>query len=292
MRKKEKGIRLLQQPYHSETLMSQLQPLSIVKHGEEVITTYGGKLLTRSRHSLKYGILDFGRVVGEYLPFIETAIRPCQYDLKISYGVQELKVYSDKFIEDGETYQRMLILFSSSNGTYPMLFNSGLFRQVCSNGMMININRDIEAKSRHYTNAIELKLKQLKLALPNFEEEIIAQLNFIRMMKNSNISLRQVYTGILNINANEPRKVAIERARLLGKNLLKSPSDAIRFPLDERQERSLTHPLELVRGDIKTKDIELPRMQVYNCYTEAFNRRLHAVNFRENQRIKELITIE
>ena len=292
MKKKEKGILLSKEPFHAKQLEDQLKSLAIFKNNDEVITRYNGAILSRSIHSAKYGLFDFGTVVSENLALIESIIQPVQYDLKIRYGTQELKIYSDKFIEDGEIYQRMLILFSSSNGAYPMLFNAGLFRQVCGNGMMVNTRSGIVSKTKHYKNAIDKKVLELKHSLPSFETEIIEQLNFIRTMKKSTISLRQVYSGILNLKENEPRKVAIERIRLLGKNLLKSPSDAIRFSLDERQQRSLTHPLELVRGESQTKDIELPRIQLYNCYTEAFNRRLHAVNFRENQRIKELITTD
>ena len=125
MKTSKKGIIALDQPFNYNTLKEQLQPLSIFRKGEHVITEYEGKRLAKSVRSNRYGLLDFGPLVQDNLEQIEKIIQPVRYDLKINYGVQELKIYSDKFEDEGEIFQRMFVLFSSSNGTYPMRFDVG-----------------------------------------------------------------------------------------------------------------------------------------------------------------------
>lgn len=71
--------------------------------------------------------------------------------------------------------------------------------------------------------------------------------------------------------------------------LLTSSSDAIDFNLSFEQKSGLSRPLELVDESRHKADIQIPKIQVMNCYTESYNQRLHAVNWRENQRIKKLL---
>ncbi len=96
MKTSKKGIIALDQPFNYNTLKEQLQPLSIFRKGEHVITEYEGKRLAKSARSNRYGLLDFGPLVQDNLEQIEKIIQPVRYDLKINYGVQELKIYSDK----------------------------------------------------------------------------------------------------------------------------------------------------------------------------------------------------
>jgi hypothetical protein len=103
------------------------------------------------------------------------------------------------------------------------------------------------------------------------------------------VSLRKIYAGLLQSKEFEPRKVAVERVNKLSTMLLTSSSDAIDFRLSFEQKRGLSRPLELVEESKHTADIQIPKIQVLNCYTESYNQRLHAVNWRENQRIKRLL---
>jgi hypothetical protein len=292
MKKSKKGINVLDQSYDSRLIIEQLQPLSIYRERDQIITKYNGNVLASSYRSEKYGLLDFGNLVQENLSQIEATVQPVKYDLNINYGVQQLKIYSDTFKDDGEIYQRMFTLFSSSNGTYPMLFNMGLFRQICSNGLMIHTANGFETKTKHYAIAIQNKIQLLHDHMPQFLQDIDLQLDFIRSLKKEEISLRQLYSGLLDSKENEPKKNAIERVNKFGNKLLTSPSDAVQKLLDEKQIRSLTHPLELALNKETTKDLMIPKIQAFNCYTEVFNRRLQAVNFKENKRIKELLMVD
>lgn len=283
------SVCLTKRTFNANELISKVSPLKIFRRNDEIHTHYGNEVICKSILSQKYGILDFSNLVQETLPLIESAVRPVKYDLTIKNGVQQLKVYSDKFHDDGEIYQRMFTLFSSSNGAYPLLFNAGLFRQVCSNGLMIDTSESVSAIARHYTHSIEQKILMLKKSLPVFENEIQSQLQFLRKLKTETVSLRKIYAGLLQSKEFEPRKVAVERVNKLSTMLLTSSSDAIDFRLSFEQKRGLSRPLELVEESRHTADIQIPKIQVLNCYTESYNQRLHAVNWRENQRIKRLL---
>ena len=286
---KEAGILVLKQQFNADSILKQVEPHHIFRQNSQIITQYGDEIICKSEKSEKYGILNFAELIQTTLPLIESVVKPVHYDLTLRKGVQQLKIYSEKIKDDDEIYQRMFTLFSSSNGAYPMLFNAGLFRQVCSNGLMIDTSESVSAISKHYTHSIEQKVQTLKKSLPVFEEEIQSQLAFLRSLKRESVSLRKIYKGLLHSKETEPRKVALERVKKLGKNLLESPSDAIDFKLSWEQKRGLLHPLELIEETKYTADIQIPKIQVMNCYTESYNNRLHAVNWKENQRIKRLL---
>jgi hypothetical protein len=286
---KETGILVLKQKFQADSLLKQVEPHHIFRQNGQIITQYGNEIICKSEKSEKYGILNFAELIQTTLPLIESAVKPVFYDLTLRKGVQQLKIYSEKIKDDNEIYQRMFTLFSSSNGAYPLLFNAGLFRQVCSNGLMIDTSESVSAISRHYTHSIEQKILMLKKSLPVFENEIQSQLQFLRKLKTETVSLRKIYAGLLQSKEFEPRKVAVERVNKLSTMLLTSSSDAIDFRLSFEQKRGLSRPLELVEESRHTADIQIPKIQVLNCYTESYNQRLHAVNWRENQRIKRLL---
>jgi hypothetical protein len=286
---KETGILVLKQKFQADSLLKQVEPHHIFRQNGQIITQYGNEIICKSEKSEKYGILNFAELIQTTLPLIESAVKPVFYDLTLRKGVQQLKIYSEKIKDDNEIYQRMFTLFSSSNGAYPLLFNAGLFRQVCSNGLMIDTSESVSAISRHYTHSIEQKILMLKKSLPVFENEIQSQLQFLRKLKTETVSLRKIYAGLLQSKEFEPRKVAVERVNKLSTMLLTSSSDAIDFRLSFEQKRGLSRPLELVEESKHTADIQIPKIQVLNCYTESYNQRLHAVNWRENQRIKRLL---
>jgi len=286
---KETGILVLKQKFQADSLLKQVEPHNIFRQNGQIITQYGDEIICKSEKSEKYGILNFAELIQTTLPLIESAVKPVFYDLTLRKGVQQLKIYSEKIKDDNEIYQRMFTLFSSSNGAYSLLFNAGLFRQVCSNGLMIDTSESVSAISRHYTHSIEQKILMLKKSLPVFENEIQSQLQFLRKLKTETVSLRKIYAGLLQSKEFEPRKVAVERVNKLSTMLLTSSSDAIDFRLSFEQKRGLSRPLELVKESKHTADIQIPKIQVLNCYTESYNQRLHSVNWRENQRIKRLL---
>jgi hypothetical protein len=291
MRSKRTAISIchINQAFEASKLIKQVEPHKIFRRKDQIFTQYENEIICKSYKSEKYGILDFSNLVHETLPLIEKVVKPVKYDLTLRKGVQQLKLYSEKIHDDGEIYQRMFTLFSSSNGSYPMLFNAGLFRQVCSNGLMIDTSESVSAISKHYTNSIEQKILMLKKSLPVFENEIQSQLQFLRTLKTETVSLRKIYSGLLQSKESEPRKIAVERVNKLSTMLQKSPSDAIDFHLTFEQKRGLSRPMELVDESKNTADIQIPKIQVMNCYTESYNNRLHSVNWKENQRIKRLL---
>ncbi|MBU3659597.1 MAG: hypothetical protein FGM14_07000 [Flavobacteriales bacterium] len=154
---------------------------------------------------------------------------------------------------------------------------------------MVNTYEALSVKTKHYQAAIEHKILSLKKALPLFESEIEEQLLFLKRLNKETISLRKVYARLLQSKEAEPRKSAIKRIENLSNMLLSSPTDALKLNLSFEQKRSLKRPIELVEATKSTADIEIPKIQILNCYTESYNKRLHAVNWRENQRIKEIL---
>lgn len=284
-----KGILIMQRAFDSSELMKKVEPHKIVRRSNQIVTFYEDKIISKSEKSDKYGILDFSQLISDNIPLIEKVVKPVKYDLTLQRGIQQLKLYSEKMMEDGEVYQRMFTIFSSSNGLYPMHFNAGLFRQVCSNGLMLGTAESFSSSSKHFTKSIDQKIRMLQASLPTFEEEIEDQLLVLRRLKIESVSLRKIYKGLLQSKTSEPRKTAVKRVEKLSEMLQNSSSYAIDFQLSFEQKRGLKRPLELIEESKFTADTQVPKIQILNCYTESYNNRIHAINWRENQRIKDLL---
>jgi hypothetical protein len=59
--------------------------------------------------------------------------------------------------------------------------------------------------------------------------------------------------------------------------------------LNEKQLLSLINPKQLIFGDELCEDIRFEGLTIYNCYTEIFRYRNHAVIEKENRRIEEIL---
>ncbi|MEI7594592.1 MAG: DUF932 domain-containing protein [Bacteroidota bacterium] len=289
-KRKHIGICLQKENYNQTEIDTLVKPLEIFKRDGKVNTFYADELISQARCSHKYGVFDFGNIVREILPKVENHINPIDFSLRIQSGVQELKLFADKFEINNSVYQKMLVLSSSSNGASPLLMNIGLFRQVCSNGLMAGVgNNDFKIITKHFNNTIELNSRLLTERMDLVEETIFKQLEFINKMENEQVSYKKCIDNLMLKPNTDERKTLFQSIKKFGVNLLSSESDKLDLTLNEFQINALNNPVGLLRNEEGFEDVIIPKINAYNCYTEVFRFAYHFINERENRRISEIL---
>lgn len=288
-KKKRASIIVDHASYDYSQLKDCLQMLSINKTGSNVVTRICGSKTCEMLPSDRYGIFDFSNFLIDTLPVVSQNFDIEYVDLKLERGVQEFKAYSKEIEIDKEIFKPVFTVFSSSNGYYPLIICVGLFRLICSNGLMVPFNNNqFNVKLKHYSKSIPFVETDFKERLPFLSEEIAENIRLIQDLKGERISFRETVHKLLhNKSDNEERITMLNNLKRFSNNIIKSPTDAIN-PADfsENQLNSIQNPLGLLNGESpKFEDLELDKYRVYNLYTEIFKKRNTSVIAQENSRI-------
>ena len=280
----------MEEPFHPEVVLEATAPLRIIRKKKQVITLYNDQTLATITCSDKYGVLDFTGLVRDSITGIADAIKPETFNLRIERGLQELKLFGPELEIDRLVFQKMVVLFSSSNGQHPLMIDAGLFRQVCSNGMMAGDGENhFSIRTRHYAMALNRHLEEFAARLVHIPETIEQKIRFLRRLEGETISFRECANRLLLKEDSTERKTMLRTIERFGSNLLDSPADGLRSELPETAVTSLTNPIALLRDATGFEDVVLPKTTTFHCYIELFRNRHHAVNERENRRIAEVL---
>jgi len=283
-------LNIVNQQYNENNINLLLEPLEITKQNGLVVTKYEDKIISRKFCSEKYGVFDFKKITNNLLEDISTYIKPDEFSIRLIGGYQELKILADKFEFENTLFQKMFVLSSSSNGQAPLIINAGLFRQVCSNGLMAAVdNNQVTTRVRHYEQAVANNVEKLKIRLPQIERLFESQMDFIKKMKNEEISFRQCLERLIKKTEVAEKVSMIPVIKKLGNKLIESQTDKLEMQLTENQVKSLKNPIGLLRLEDGYDDISIVKNSIYNCYTEIFRFNFHAVNERENIRISKVL---
>lgn len=287
---KHTGVLLMEEPFHPGVLLEATAPLRIIRRNNRVITMYGGHTLATTACSDKYGVLDFSSLVREYIPGLSEAIMPETFNLRIERGIQELKLFGPELEIDRSVFRKMVVLFSSSNGQHPLMIDVGLFRQVCSNGLMAGDGANhFSIRTRHYATALHRHLEDFTSRLALIPESIEQKIRFLRRLEGETIPFRECAKRLLLKEDATERKTMLRTIERFGSNLLDSPTDGLRNELHETAIPLLMNPLPMLRNGDGYEEVMLPKTTAFHCYIELFRNRHHAVNERENRRIAEIL---
>jgi len=289
--KKAIDIILSKEPYSKNLILESLSTLEIKKHGHQVQTYLKGNLISRSNHSEKYSIFNFGDFIRSNITKIEEKLSPLFFDLKICKGVQELKFYGNEFLDKDQLFHKMITVFSSSNGYYPLLINAGLMRQICTNGAMamVGVNPFL-TRTKHYSIALDTTIKNFENKLQTLEMTFIKQLGFFEYVTSKEILFSTLVKKIVMKKEDKVQlKSKLETVIKLGE-LLQTGIDKIDISrLDEFQINSLKSPILLISNNSNCADLEVNMANVYNCYTQMFRFRHFVTMERENRRIQDIL---
>ncbi|GEM_PF-4640071 len=267
-----------------------LNNFTIFSNENVVVTRFFNKNICKNSVSEKYGIFEFSTFLMEVLPMLAPYYELETYDIHLENGIQEFSVKGKKLQIRKDFFRPVFTVFSSSNGNYPLIICTGLFRIICSNGLIVPFdNNQFNMKIKHFNNSVHSLIETVFNRLPFISKELDIQIQMIKRLQDQTISYKKLIQLFTSSNKlDTPSKILEENLIKLGKNLLNSKSDAInKFNYSYNQKLSLKEPLLLLQN--KTDDLILNKYTIYNCYTELFNKRNTSIISLENERILEVL---
>jgi hypothetical protein len=114
-------------PYNREELFKTIDQISITKTTEnQVITKFGNRVVNVTNVSDKYEVFDISKYLKDKIDVIEQNFEIKKYELRITKGVQYLRLISDSVEINGSKFQKSFYIINSSDKSRRLSFNVGL----------------------------------------------------------------------------------------------------------------------------------------------------------------------
>lgn len=280
--------------YQRDSLKKILSDLTITQTPDNsVITTFKDQVISEASVSDKYQYFDFPRFTYELLDYIEKYFQPSKSMLRITGGVQELKLIGERFDLNDETFFKQISILSSSNKTRSLQMNIGLYRFICKNGAFVATDDALSFKVKHFKTLLPDALNHFINKLPDFNILINSQVDAICGLPEKSVTFNGVAEMILNTKEDEERVNArMGRLKSFSKKLLTSETDGLNVDELTYEQKNLLKRAGgsiILPEEINVTDIELPADKVFNCYTEVFRNYDSSVIMRESKRILNII---
>jgi hypothetical protein len=284
----------LEKGYQKETLKNYLSDLSITQTPEnKVITSFKDRTISEASVSDKYQYFDFPRFTYELLDYVENYFQPSKSMLKITGGLQELKLVGERFDLNGETFFKQISILSSSNKTRSLQMNIGLFRLICKNGAFVATDDGLSFKVKHFKTLLPDALDHFINKLPDFNMLVNSQVDILHGLIGKTVNFNGVAEMILDTKEDEEIVNArMGRLKSFSKKLLNSETDSLDvddLTYDQKNLLKGAGSSIILPEELAVTDIELPADKVFNCYTEVFRNYDSGVIMRESKRILNII---
>lgn len=296
-KKEEKiSVQIQDRPHNMDELHYLFDNFKIKQSNDMVKTMLLDQTIYEKKFSDKYEIFDFSAFGKKHIDAICKEMKPISYSMKLESGVQQLKLKTNSVERDGEIYSPVFTLFSSTNGYYQLIICMGLFRQICSNGMVIPINSNqFNLKTRHYTDSVLAASEAFSHKIEFMEDEFEQQIQFIHNYKSKEISLldlvRKLRMTFPRVHADKAEGLEFDKLiHKFTRNLQYSHTDSLdRKSLSEGQFNTLYKIDKAIKSPNKYDDIILNQYSALNCYTELFNRSNQSRIHTESERIINIL---
>lgn len=273
-----------------------LARLNIFKYNNNVVTKLVGKDICLFNASKVYGMFDFTAFVLKALPYIEEFFQPNYYTLLIKGGFLQLTVYGEEININNEVFYKMFNIVSSSNGLYPLSLSVGLYRLVCSNGMIAPVsNASFNYKTKHFFKAVDNHLLDFNNRIHLIEDTYNEQLNIFKSLYNQPMLLSRVVEQLVKPSKveNEYKKTVYNTVNQLGKKFINSETDKLDLANYTKSEiEYIEAPTKFLEKNIDTPKILINKDNIFNCYIEIFRNRNASIIELESKRILTVLLDE
>jgi len=274
--------------FSPQVIIGRLSKLDITMDSNVVTTSLYDNVIREKEVSDHYHTFDFTNFVVNFISGITDYFTPNKQLLRLDGGKQELRLIGDEVSVNGEQYNKQLIILNSSDKSRALQVHMGLFRMICSNGMVASVPGEYASiKAKHFNNTLPGKVDQFLSSIQNFDKIIGHQVNKIEALNSLQISFTELAQNLSRDAKGEIAPNKIRRVNAFAHKLLTSETDKINTSdFSKRQFDFLKNPELAVYADDKNKvDIMLNGSTAFQCYTEIFRNRDASVLNRETDRI-------
>jgi len=247
--------------YNREKLFNQIDQLEILQENNRITTKYLGKTVKGFTVSKKYHNFDIKGFLKQIVPLVDSDAT--SYNFRIMGGIQELRILGKEEIIEKDKYKRAFYLLNSTDESRTLQLSYGLYRQVCSNGMLLPESL-LSINTRHYETPLSEKVEDFTKALPGIEENYKKQLDFLKSLKDKKILMSLVAKHM------NKTKTGVSKFNSFRHKLVNSESDRLR---DMTEEEMKVMKANIDQVEKKKYDMEIDGYKALQCYSEVFRNR-------------------
>jgi hypothetical protein len=156
--------------YDKQDLFEKIEKLEIIKTDNLVITKYDGRVINSSVVSSRYEIFDIVKYLKEKIESIENNFKISSYNIKISKGIQHLRLLSDSVNINGMTFYKSFYILNSTDKSRRLSFNIGLFSDIHNLYFISGINSSLSKK--HLKGVTDAAESAFSVGSETFNEQI------------------------------------------------------------------------------------------------------------------------
>ncbi len=282
--------------FDKEKLLQALDSFEVRQMSDgKVITTIDKKVVKEySPKTTNYKVVDFKKVGKSFIEQIENNLDIKEMNISMNKRIQEIRLYGPDFTLLGETYNRTASLLNSTDGTRTLRLFAGIFRLICSNGMIVAPKgQEVLMKRLLHLKSNEDLSKVMKFKFGNFEKVFKETEEAIEVLSDRTTSLKEIREGMIQDNLRNATKFINFTNRLLNsktdrlKGLTKQQLEILAPQSKCKSPQEFGKLLEI---EIHNKfDMELNSYQAFQCYTETFKSDDSSIIQKETDRILELV---
>lgn len=281
--------RRIQSDYNKNEVFETLDRLELSQYGDQIITKFGGNLISTSTVTEKYELFDFPQFAKNIVKDIESYFVPEKYQMRLCKGQQELRLIGEEISVNGEKYHKMFNILNSSDKSRALQLNIGLIRFICTNGMVVAVDSEYSGfKTKHYKSTLPEKVEEFVEKLGNFNISIERQTKTLEGLQGKFISYKELVDKIAMDEKREYNHSKTLRLKAFGKKIILSETDRM-IDLKSEQVTLLKNPHLFLNPEFKNVDVEMSAYQALNCWAEVYRNCDSSIIKRETNRILELV---
>lgn len=273
--------------FNYEEVIEKINKINIVRQGDEVVTYYGDREMSRKGVSGRYEIFDFKPFVISCIDEVINNYEIEEYSFSIVGGRQEIRFFSKPEVIEGESFRRSFYLINSSDKSKALSFSYGLrhnnFHYISEKGSIYK---------KHYRGITKYVDEKVDLDDTIFQE----QLDIMRDLIGDSIYMSNVQRVITESEELNKSKVSLRSNFVRFKQNLyyNSKRNGLISQMDREKlfspSWSFSKTKNVVNDFIKNpqEDFMVDSFFVFKTYLNMFSRRDSGFIKKESRRISEM----
>lgn len=276
--------------FTKEALIDKIHTFHAEQNGLSVKTEVSGRQIRNVEVSEQYRFFDFKDYALQLVEDIDEETF-AKYRTLFARGIQELALYSQPFLINGDVYYKSLYILNSTDKSRALQFVAGLFREKTYSALVPVIDESARVRVIHRGDKFTEKASGFKEFTESFDRITWKQIDILRELSYRKVSLKSFINVILNerLRNGQFTTTALNRAKAIIHRMLNSQTDKIERKFDTNELDLLSRVIDFTKNT--SFDVEVSAYQLYMWYVEVYRNRDISVIKHESDRFFKLLNV-
>lgn len=256
----------LAQTYDFDKINETLDKFKNIRKRNTIVSSFDGRTLCSVDVSDKYYNFDFSKFCKMIVSEISNYFTPEAYLLRVSSGIQELRLAGEEVDINGDKYLKLFSIINSTNKQRALSMNVGLIRKKNKSSSV-----HVSFRNKHYKSSMPDKIVSFSNNLINFNLDVEYQISTIEKLSKKEISFLDLVKNLSAKPSGKFIKSMHYKVRAFGKKLEEYGYYEI---------NTLRNPFADNVSDFKVNAVD-----AHNAYIELFSNYDTTIISRETSRI-------